>query len=144
MKTRLALISTALLLSTAAWAEECTTVLVENVRPQQGFLLVAAYTSADSFGKTPAASLRVPAGEARTSVQLCGLNGTNGTNGTNGGFVALRVFQDLDGDGKMAKNLLGLPTEPWGSSGTPGAFGPSWDSGKVALDGKPITVRLSQ
>ena len=58
--------------------------------------------------------------------------------------MALSLFQDLDSDGKFGRNLLGMPTEPWGSSGTPGAFGPSWDTGRVALDGKAIAVRLSQ
>ncbi len=113
----------------------CVQVEVQNVRPQQGQLMVAAYADAESFGKKAVTSLRVPAGEAVTRFQLCGLSGSQ---------VALTLFQDLDSDGKMNKNLLGMPTEPWGSSGTPGPFGPSWDTGRVALDGKPIVVNLSQ
>ncbi len=116
-------------------AEGCATVEVDNVRPQQGHLMVAAYDSADSFGKTALSSLRIPAGDSRMRFQLCGLSGAH---------VALTLFQDLDSDGKMNKNMVGMPTEPWGSSGTPGSFGPSWDTGKVALDGKPIAVKLSQ
>jgi uncharacterized protein (DUF2141 family) len=76
----------------------------------------------------------VPAGEARMSVQLCGLSGTE---------VALMLFQDLDSDGKMGRNLMGMPTEPWGSSGEPSMFGPQWATGKVALDGRPIAVKMS-
>ena len=113
----------------------CATVEVDNVRPQQGHLMVAAYGSADTFGKTPLVSLRLPAGEARMSFQLCGLSGEG---------VALTLYQDLDSDGKMGRNLLGMPTEPWGSSGTPGSFGPSWATGAVALNGKAIAVRMSQ
>jgi uncharacterized protein (DUF2141 family) len=113
----------------------CATVEVQNVRPQQGFLMVAAYADADSFGKKALASMRVPAGDATTRFELCGLTG---------GTVALTMYQDLDSDNKMGKNLLGMPTEPWGSSGNPGMFGPSWDTGKVALDGRAIAVRLSQ
>jgi uncharacterized protein (DUF2141 family) len=116
-------------------ATVCATVEVQNVRPQQGQLLVAAYADADSFGKKSLVSHRVPAGDATTRFELCGLSGST---------VALTMYQDLDSDNKMGKNLLGMPTEPWGSSGTPGMFGPSWDTGKVALDGKPIVVRLSQ
>lgn len=119
----------------AAAPNGCATVEVQNVRPQQGQLMVAAYADAESFGKKPLAQMRVPAGDAVTSFQLCGLSGEQ---------VALTMFQDLDSDGKMAKNLLGMPTEPWGSSGTPGTFGPSWETGRVALDGKPIVVKLSQ
>ncbi|HLL19894.1 MAG TPA: DUF2141 domain-containing protein [Rubrivivax sp.] len=113
----------------------CATVEVHNVRPQQGHLFVAAYASAEDFGKNAVSSLRLPAGEGRMRFQLCGLSGE---------AVALTMFQDLDSDGRMAKNVLGMPTEPWGASGTPGAFGPSWETGKVALDGRAITVRLSQ
>lgn len=53
------------------------------------------------------------------------------------------LFQDLDGDGKMGRNMIGMPTEPWGSSGNPGMFGPQWDTGKVALDGSTIAVKMS-
>lgn len=118
-----------------ARAESCAEVVVENVRPQRGHLMVAAYASAQDFGKTAVTQQRLPAGEARMSFRLCNLNGAE---------VALTLFQDLDSDGKMARNLLGVPSEPWGASGTPGTFGPSWDSTRVALDGKPIVVKLSQ
>jgi|GEM_PF-922904 len=116
-------------------AATCASIEVHNVRPQQGQLMVAAYADADTFGKRPTVSLRVPAGEATTTLQLCGLVGP---------VVALTLFQDLDSDGKMGRNVLGMPSEPWGSSGSPGAFGPSWDTAKVTLDGKRLVVRMSQ
>ena len=116
-------------------AAPCTLVEVQNVRPQRGLLMIAAYGDAGSFGKQSLLTLRVPAGEATTVVPLCGLTGAE---------VALTMFQDLDSDGRMGRNMVGLPTEPWGSSGSPGAFGPSWDTGRVPLDGKAIVVRLSQ
>jgi uncharacterized protein (DUF2141 family) len=129
------------LLSLVAWlalsnqAESCASVEVQNVRPNQGNLMVAAYGDAESFGKKPLATMRVAAGEAVTTFEFCGLSGTQ---------IALSMFQDLDSDGKMGKNVVGMPTEPWGSSGTPGMFGPAWETGKVALDGSKIVVKLSQ
>lgn len=117
----------------AAQAQGCVTVDVQNVRPKQGHLMLAAYSDAESFGKKPVQSLRVVAGEATMTVQVCGLAGSS---------VAFTLFQDLDSDGKMAKNLLGMPTEPWGASGSPGTFGPTWDTGRVPLDGTPIVVKL--
>ena len=122
------------LLAAAAQAQACVSVEVQNVRPQQGHLMLAAYADAESFGKKPVQALRVAAGEAITTVQVCGLTGSS---------VAFMLFQDLDSDGKMGKNALGMPSEPWGGSGTPGMFGPTWETGKVALDGKPIVVRMS-
>ena len=112
----------------------CATVEIQNVRPQQGMVMVAAYGSAESYGKKPLVQVRVPAGDATMNVQLCGLSGTE---------VALMLFQDLDGDGKMGRNMVGMPTEPWGSSGTPSMFGPQWETGKVALDGSAIAVKMS-
>ena len=129
-------LATLALAGTAAQAQSagCVTVEVQNVRPQQGQLMAAAYADAETFGKKPLAQIKVPAGEAVTRFEFCGLNGDS---------VAITMYQDLDGDGKMGRNLLGMPTEPWGSSGTPGAFGPSWETGRVALDGKVVVVKLS-
>jgi uncharacterized protein (DUF2141 family) len=50
-------------------APGCATVEVHPVRPRQGHLMVAAYGSAESFGKKPLASVKVPAGDAKTSCQ---------------------------------------------------------------------------
>lgn len=136
MKTLL-LLAAALLACTAqaqtATPEGCIQVEVHNVRPQQGQLMLAAYLDADSYGKKAVASVRVPAGDAVTTVQMCGLSGSQ---------VAVTMFQDLDSDGKMNKNMVGMPLEPWGSSGTPGTFGPTWETGRVTLNGKPVIVKL--
>jgi uncharacterized protein (DUF2141 family) len=108
---------------------------VRNVRPQTGHLMAAAYLSAEAFtSKQPATAVRIPAGEATTTFTLCGLSGP---------AVAITMFQDLDSDGKMKTNLLGLPQEPWGASGKPGAMGPTWDKTQVTRDGGPIVVTLS-
>lgn len=131
------LVATLLAAAPPALAQEgCATVEVHNVRPLQGQLLVAAYGSADTYRKKPLAQARVAAGDGTTQrFQLCGLAAS--------GELALTLMQDLDGDGRMATNLVGLPSEPWGSSGTPGPFGPSWETGRVKLDGQVIVVRLS-
>ena len=129
------LLATAAATFAPAFAQVCATVEVDNVRPQQGLLMVAAFGSAETFGKTPMVSLRLPAGDAKMKFELCGLSGSE---------VALTLFQDLDSDGKMGRNLLGMPTEPWGATGTPGSFGPSWETGRVKLDGSTLTVRMSQ
>lgn len=39
--------------------------------------------------------------------------------------IAIRLFQDLDGDGELDKNAFGMPTEPFGFSNDPVIrFGP--------------------
>ena len=119
----------------AAPSTFCIDVEVQNVRPQQGQLFLAAYGTADTYNKKPMAAVKVPAGEATTRLQMCGIGGE---------MLAITMYQDLDSDGKMGKNLMGLPTEPWGSSGAPGMFGPNWQTGSVKLDGGVVVVKLSQ
>ncbi len=115
-------------------AAGCAQVEVQNVRPAQGHLMVAAFASAEDFSKKPVTTQRLTAGEATMRFTLCGLGS---------GATALTLYQDLDSDGKMGRNLLGMPTEPWGSSGTPGAMGPTWDGARVPLNGSTIVVRMS-
>lgn len=113
----------------------CAEVQVQGVRPAVGHLMVAAYADAQAFqSKQPMVQLRLLAGQALMRFQLCGLSGNE---------VALLLFQDLDSDGKLQSNPLGKPTEPWGSSGSPGAFGPNWASARMPLDGQPLLVTLS-
>ncbi|WP_035484926.1 DUF2141 domain-containing protein [Geminicoccus roseus] len=40
------------------------------------------------------------------------------------GRYAIAVYQDVDGDGALNKNMLGLPTEPYGFSNDIGRFSP--------------------
>lgn len=133
-----ALLSAALLAAAppAAAQDGCAAVEVQNVRPKQGQMMVAAFASADTYRKKPLTQLRLDAGDSATMrFQICGLAGSS--------EVALTLFQDLDSDGRMGTNLVGIPSEPWGSSGSPGTFGPSWETGRVKLDGALIVVKMS-
>ena len=117
-------------------AAVCANVEVQNVRPGQGMLMVAAFSDAESYGKTPVVALQMRAGDATMTFPLCGLEGT---------AVALKLFQDVNGNGKLDTNILGMPSEPWGASGTPPAMSaPTWPSTVVPLDGSTIVVKLSK
>jgi uncharacterized protein (DUF2141 family) len=133
----LAVGSAALIAVFSAHAETCTPVEVHNVRPDQGVLMVAAYADAGAFNKTPVSALQVRAGSAATATfSLCGLPGPN---------VAVMLYQDLNGNGKLDTSVLGIPSEPWGASGKPAAFSaPTWETTNVVLDGAPIVIKLSQ
>ncbi len=121
-----------------AQAQTCANVEVQNVRPEQGMLMVAAYADATGFSsKAPVAALQMRPGTAATmTFPLCGLTGSS---------VALTLFQDLNGNGKLDANVLGMPTEPWGASGKPAAMAaPTWEATAVPLDGTTIVVKLSK
>jgi uncharacterized protein (DUF2141 family) len=122
--------------ATQAHAADCVQVEVQNVRPGQGSVMVAAYTDAATFRKTAAASLQVPAGAETMQLQVCGLSGPD---------VALTLFQDLNGNGKLDTNAFGIPSEPWGSSGKSAPMSaPTWDTARVALDGSLIVVKFGK
>ena len=73
LSTVLALLgSLAMAPADAQTAADCITIEVQNVRPKQGHLMAAAYDSAETYGKTPMAVARVPAGDATTRFELCG------------------------------------------------------------------------
>lgn len=129
------LLGLALMAAAGAKAQPCVEVEVQGVRAHQGHLMVSAFVDEASYSRRPAQALRLPAGEATMKFKLCGLSGDE---------VALLLFQDLDKDGRLARNVLGLPTEPWGASGSPGRMGPQWASTRQPLDGQPLLVRMSQ
>ena len=134
----LAFCSAATLVATPALAQTagCAQIEVQNVRPEQGMLMVAAFADAASYNKEPVAALQMKAAGATMTFSLCGLNGS---------AVALRLYQDLNGNGKLDANLFGIPSEPWGASGKPPAMSaPTWDTTSVPLDGTTIVVKLSK
>ena len=134
----LACCSAALLVATPALAQTagCAQIEVQNVRPEQGMLMVAAYADAASYNKEPVAALQMKAAGATMTFSLCGLSGS---------AVALRLYQDINGNGKLDANLFGIPSEPWGASGKPPAMSaPTWDTTGVPLDGSTIVVKLSK
>jgi len=125
-------------IATGARAQGCAQIEVHNVRAEQGMVLVAAYTDAADFtDRKPASAIQQRATAAPTmNVSVCGLAGAS---------VALLLYQDLNGNGKLDTNAFGVPGEPWGASGKPSGFGPpTWEATQVPLDGKPIVVQLSK
>ena len=113
----------------------CAKVEVQNLRTGQGPLMVAAYTDAASFRKTAVSQLQVAVTGESMAIQVCGLNGD---------VVALTLYQDLNGNGKLDANPFGMPNEPWGASGKAALMGPSWESAQVPLSAETIVVKLSK
>jgi uncharacterized protein (DUF2141 family) len=118
-------------------ATACVNVEVQNLRPVPGMLMVAAYADAANFSKSPVAATQMKTGaETTMTFPLCGVSGDR---------IALTLYQDLNGNGKLDSNVMGIPTEPWGASGKPAAMSaPTWDTTAVPLDGTTIVVRLSK
>ncbi len=130
-------LATVALVATPASGSSCVQVDVQNVRPEQGTLWIAAYADAASFNKTPAASMQLRASSAAMTFPICDLAGV--------ASIALTLYQDLNGNGKLDRNVFGMPSEPWGASGKPAAMSaPTWETTAVPLDGSTIVIQLSK
>lgn len=59
------------------------------------------------------------------------------------GPVALRLFHDENGNGKLDRNLIGIPSEGYGFSNNPGGMGPaSFEDAKVVVPAKGARVAI--
>ncbi len=110
----------ALAAAPAARAQEALgdlTLSFPGLATKSGKVMIAVYDSAQGWAAGKAARVAVAsASDAEPSAKIQALPT---------GTYAVRVFQDIDGDGKMSKNPFGLPTEPYGfSRDAMGAMGP--------------------
>lgn len=117
------------------------TVLVDNVADAAGQVLIGVFDKAETFPRAMLRGERAPASgrdaTGRVKIVFTGLAP---------GRYALSAFHDLDDNGKLNANVMGLPTEPYGfSRDARGNFGPP-SFADAAVDvpeaGLTITVRV--
>lgn len=90
-------------------------VSVTNVATHEGFILAALYDESN-WGGTAVARARVPANGDVVTLSLAA---------PSPGHYGIRLFHDVDSDGVMDANIIGIPTEPFGfSNNAPLQFGP--------------------
>lgn len=116
-----------------AWAEDLT-VEVQHVTPNAGPVMVAVYDKAQDF-PAPDKGLVGQAVEAHAESAEAIFHGLAP------GRYAVAVYQDLNRNGKLDKNFLGLPTEPYGfSKDARGSLGPpSFEASAVDI---PATAKV--
>ena len=106
---------------------EALTIEVANVQSSDGTLMVQIMAGEAGFkGETPAtAQFVLPPAEPTIRFSLDSLPP---------GEYAIRVMHDVDGNGELKTNLVGMPTEPRGmSNDAKGRFGPpKWTDAKFS------------
>ena len=111
----------------------------EGVKTPTGAVMAAVYDSEEAYeaGKGPVSGQMILVKGAAVSVTLTGLKP---------GRYAVKAFHDVDGDGKMATNPFGTPTEPFAfSNNAVVAMGPpKWAAAvfDVAETGAVQTIRI--
>ena len=134
------LVAAALVYPQAAVAEETAaklTLTVTNIAEHKGALMIAVYDAAgyDKDAQVAAGMVPVSGDTATTTFDLPP------------GQYGIKLFHDVDGDGKMGMNPFGMPTEPFAfSNSAPAQFGPAkWDAAKfeVAAPATSHTIKFN-
>lgn len=114
------------------------TVTVSSIEQAAGEIMLAIYDNENDFQKTAKQASRRDAVIDEVKFQFPDLATGN---------YAILVFQDINGNGKLDSNLLGMPTEPWGASlqGKRIFGAPDWKDTSFAItdSGTAITIELN-
>ncbi|MEL6668101.1 MAG: DUF2141 domain-containing protein [Bacteroidota bacterium] len=86
---------------------------VENIKTESGTIWVGLYQSSSDFLDREQAVLRA------FSVNQSGSLIVDIPNLTDGKEYAIALFHDLNDNGELDTNWIGLPSEPWAFSGEP-------------------------
>ncbi len=133
MRYRLTLIALAILFSGGmhtALRAETLTVVIENVTSDEGLIMVQLLPGEAAFNGESAATLSLMQGARAGELTFSSSNLPPGE-------YALRIMHDLNGNGEMDSNFVGMPTEPWAfSNNAAGSFGPpGWSDVRFTLQG---------
>lgn len=115
------------------------TVVVSNITSNAGNVMLGLFDSASTFPKTVTKFAMAAAAErdAAGRVTLVLRDLTPGT-------YALSGYHDLDANGQLNNNMMGLPVEPYGfANNARGSFGPpSFQAASVALPAQGLAIEL--
>jgi uncharacterized protein (DUF2141 family) len=134
-----AVLAAALLFPQAAAADPASaklTLTVTNIKDHKGTLMVGVFDAAgyDKDAAVSGMTIPVTGDTATASVDIPA------------GTYGLKLYHDVDGDGKMGTNPFGMPIEPFAFSNNAAAqFGPAtWDAAKfeVAAPATTHTIKL--
>jgi uncharacterized protein (DUF2141 family) len=113
------------------------TIRVDGVANAEGNVMVAVYNSADTFLAKPLRAVQAPAQSGTVDVKVADLPA---------GDYAFAVYHDANANGKMDRNMVGMPTEDYAFSNN--AFGkrgaPRFEEARIVLpaDGAVTAVNL--
>ena len=111
------------------------TITVSKIKEPKGALMVAVFDQAgyETDSQTSGMIIPVTGDTATASVEL------------SPGTYGVKLFHDVDGDGKMAMNAFGMPTEPYAfSNSAPAQFGPAkWDAAKFVVAAPATTHTIT-
>jgi uncharacterized protein (DUF2141 family) len=122
-----------LLASPAASAQATLTVQVTGVESATGSVVVGICPkSFDESTCSAGQTLPAKAGSMRFTFRNVAA-----------GSYAIAVYHDVNGNGRLDKQLIGIPAEPYGFSNDVGRIGPpSFEGARVRVDAPATTVSV--
>jgi uncharacterized protein (DUF2141 family) len=121
----------------AAWSADLD-IRVGNVKEAVGDLMLGIYSNAEDYRKTAVRTIKAPATGSPVAIRIPGLVA---------GDYAIAIYHDRNGNQKLDSNMLGIPKEPYGFSGSGrNLAGPAtWEQAKFHLpaEGGAVTIALS-
>lgn len=112
------------------------TVVVDNIKSEQGNIRIALFNSAKDFPKLITSGQTMAAKTGSVSFAFKDIPV---------GQYAFSAFHDLNGNEKLDTNFVGKPVEPYGfSRDARGTFGPpSFEEAVIQIDENPKTITIS-
>lgn len=113
------------------------TVHISEVNEVQGYMMIAVYDSAEHFlSKELVAGAKVEVSTETVVYEFPDLPF---------GKYAISVYHDVDSDGRLDTNFIGIPKEPYGfSNNDMGLFGaPSYDRAVFLLQEKNHNIQIT-
>ena len=110
-------------------------VTISGIQEQTGALYIAAFDSAEAMqkGQQWLSMVRVVNADSYRFIET----------DLKPGKYAFRVFHDVNGDGDLNMNLMGIPTEPYGFSKNPVVMGPpSFEQSAVEVSAEEISIEI--
>lgn len=127
-----------MMLSMTASAADIT-ITVQGIRNDTGKIAALAFVNADGFPD------RVAVAKAQAQVKASKGTVTIVLKNVPEGKVALTILHDEDEDGKLKRNIVGIPTEGVGMTGKPlGNRAPKFEEAVIEIQGnqkKEITLK---
>lgn len=112
---------------------------VSDINAQQGVIRVGVYDSEGGWNDNDAVT--------GVLIEVTGPEMTVEISGLEPGTYGLKLYHDVDGDGALNTNMMGIPTEPYAfSNNARGRFGPaSWDDAHFQVgageNGHAVSIR---
>lgn len=112
-------------------------VQLENLEPGEGSVNVALFRTAEEFTDDPYKTLRqkIKTGQSGASLSFKDIQP---------GTYAIAVYQDLNDNGELDTNFVGIPKEPYGFSNNyrPTMSSPSFNKAKFEINGEKVVQQI--